>query len=861
MRFSLHFLSILAILHSRLTAHRCWTIIADLHHSIQLRLRNAGFCLVLPSRVLKIHLADTGEPLRPELEAVFFPRDPPREYRVLRWRSGRSRRSLKDDPTNSSISLQLPIGDSKVDLILEKVNLAIPDLKLSFDDSSGKEEEEEEVRVPQDCFYSGGTSTSWAVISTCSGLIGVVEQGGHPYHVEEVGPREQPSSRRHRRAALDSLVVVYPLTEHLGREAALPPAIPDFDEDSEFEVSDDTIASLDNPSTSFPFESSTSPEGRGHRVRRQTVKDPYTVELAVFVDRTLYSYVKKRYPTDGVSNKVVEIVMTLVNAVHRLYADASLKGVNIAMLVKRVEVLGSGKPSQNKGDIYKYLKQFCRWQSQKNPRDTSKGWDHALLLSGHDLWSKKPSDKSIVGLAFVGGMCSSSFSCTINEGTSFAAAYIIAHEMGHSLNMKHDGGLETWKCKKNKFIMSPVMASGATTWSSCSKNSLVSFLSTKGSCLTPTSTHIPNTDEKNHNGPAPGKRFDAHDQCYYMYGKGWQHFSNSQSPFDDVCREIWCRKGRLLRTPSASALDGTSCGNSKVCKRGTCVKAKKTAKRIEKEKTRSGRQVEKETKIVKTGNDNKSLQKTRFKRMKIETGEMKKGKLNKEKKGKKKQNKSGEKRTRGKLKNVTKGKGANPKKIKFKNKENKARKLKVTKKKGKPKSKAKKEIKKKYKSKKNKLTANNEITSVKLKKKIKEIKKPEKIRRIETPTQIIIKERLKFVEGKGWKIRIMRIKKTKGMIKKSQKKKKGKQNKCKSKNSKCKKVKSKKKKNKNKSSKKGRKESKVPGINNPGGNTIGSPSVGGHGRCEPQKLRCATAGNVPKPSLLTEKTALKMREL
>lgn len=35
------------------------------------------------------------------------------------------------------------------------------------------------------------------------------------------------------------------------------------------------------------------------------------------------------------------------------------------------------------------------------------------------------------GLAWVNGMCKPAYSCTLNEGKSFEAAFVIAHEMGH----------------------------------------------------------------------------------------------------------------------------------------------------------------------------------------------------------------------------------------------------------------------------------------------------------------------------------------------------------------------------------------------------------------------------------------------
>ncbi|KAK3850094.1 hypothetical protein Pcinc_043182 [Petrolisthes cinctipes] len=358
---------------------------------------------------------------------------------------------------------------------------------------------------------------------------------------------------RRRRAVLSAspLVVVFALTSHLGPEPALPPVVPDVPPwfpDSRTSPEDplappeDPLAPPEDPIVPPEDPSSTITTRSVRRSRRRVTSDgPYTVELAVFMDQKLYTYIKNRYPNHNQDERALQIVMTLVNAVSRLYNDASLGKVRLKMLVKKVEVLGNGKVSQGKGDIYKYLKNFCMYQVLNNPGGRT-GWDHALMLSGRDLWNKDPSKNSTVGLAYVGGMCSPAYSCTVNEATSFSAAYIIAHELGHNLNMVHDGQGEAFSCASDKFIMAPVMASGATTWSSCSKRSLSRFLQVKGECLTVDKTNSATPGVGTHEGPAPGQRFDADAQCHYMYGSGWNHFSNSQAPFNNVCREIWCRK-------------------------------------------------------------------------------------------------------------------------------------------------------------------------------------------------------------------------------------------------------------------------------------------------------------------------------
>ena len=95
-----------------------------------------------------------------------------------------------------------------------------------------------------------------------------------------------------------------------------------------------------------------------------------------------------------------------------------------------------------------YFNLFCyfiifQWQSDENHlQDRSLHWDHALLLTGLDLESKTTDGKvsnKIVGLAPVSGMCDPKTSCTVSEGNHFESVFVIAHEFGHNLGMKHDG--------------------------------------------------------------------------------------------------------------------------------------------------------------------------------------------------------------------------------------------------------------------------------------------------------------------------------------------------------------------------------------------------------------------------------------
>ena len=102
------------------------------------------------------------------------------------------------------------------------------------------------------------------------------------------------------------------------------------------------------------------------------------------------------------------------------------------------------------------------------------------MLTGLDLYDGQPKHNSVIGLAWVSGMCHPEYSCTINEGNNFESVYVIAHEMGHNLGMNHDGETSSGNtCDPNTNLMSPVLGPGKVTWSSCSNQEINDFLSNR----------------------------------------------------------------------------------------------------------------------------------------------------------------------------------------------------------------------------------------------------------------------------------------------------------------------------------------------------------------------------------------------
>ncbi|XP_059477396.1 A disintegrin and metalloproteinase with thrombospondin motifs adt-1-like [Neocloeon triangulifer] len=319
--------------------------------------------------------------------------------------------------------------------------------------------------------------------------------------------------------------------------------------------------------------------GRRRSGRGVLHQGPLFVELAVFVDRDLFRHMAVNFPRDT-EREVTRVVLAMVNAVQLLYQDASL-GRAVTFVLKRLEVLHAEPAGLTRShDIDRFLSSFCKWQRLENPPLDADPlhWDHAVLLTGLDLYvqlgapanSKTPAKLSsqVVGLAPVGGMCSRASSCTVNEGRHFESVYVVAHEIGHNLGMRHDGPMSDNECDPGSFIMSPTLGSGKITWSQCSRRYLDAFLETEqASCLWDRSVPEPALDHAA-GGLLPGERFSADHQCMLKYGSGSVHARTQ--PLDDVCRDLHCQRDRYTWT-SHPALEGTTCGLHMWCRSGRCV--------------------------------------------------------------------------------------------------------------------------------------------------------------------------------------------------------------------------------------------------------------------------------------------------
>ncbi|XP_068241171.1 A disintegrin and metalloproteinase with thrombospondin motifs 20-like [Palaemon carinicauda] len=329
-----------------------------------------------------------------------------------------------------------------------------------------------------------------------------------------------------------------------------------------------------------------------------------TIELAVFCDDVLYSNFPQKLK-DSKSTRLFDYILTLVNAIQGIYHQEELQGYVLDLLIVKLDIQTSPNqgPRKSGGDIGAYLSSFCDWQKARNPsgEETPEHWDHAIMLSGLDLHSS--GNPSVIGLAWVSGMCRPSISCTMNEGRSFMAVYVVAHEMGHNLGMNHDGHGEASGCNSGKYIMSPSVGPGKTTWSQCSIEvihkflrlskyfNLINYIPRRSTCLddgaearaelrVDTST-LPFSEAqlisaKGVHSPlppflkalrdrTPGHRFTLTEQCQAMHGRDYFPALTKI----DLCEYLYCTNG-VLTKPAHPALEGSPCGPHRICLGGKC---------------------------------------------------------------------------------------------------------------------------------------------------------------------------------------------------------------------------------------------------------------------------------------------------
>ncbi|XP_050422560.1 A disintegrin and metalloproteinase with thrombospondin motifs adt-2-like [Adelges cooleyi] len=317
------------------------------------------------------------------------------------------------------------------------------------------------------------------------------------------------------------------------------------------------------------------------------------LETALFFDESAYKTFSPYFKHDD--EQLVDMILAYVNAVQALYHHPSL-GQRLDIVMTKLEIFKKQPVDlpHHDGERNLLLDSFCSFNKKYRKNDQ---WDIGLYISGLDFYSIENGQwtGSTMGLATVGGVCSEKYSCIIAEfgstnvlgkpypSAGFTSVYILAHEIGHSLGMHHDGSSNN--CPTEGFIMSPSRGmTGELLWSDCSAQVASSFH--KLDCLFKTNKHRSGELVKLDHGKyadKPGQAWDAKKQCELLLLDSDAKVKNtettspgsSKTQSEDVCENLQCETpNRLGYYFAGPALEGTTCGPNSWCVAGKCVKGK-----------------------------------------------------------------------------------------------------------------------------------------------------------------------------------------------------------------------------------------------------------------------------------------------
>ncbi|KAM7295476.1 putative thrombospondin-like protein [Ixodes scapularis] len=415
------------------------------------------------------------------------------------------------------------------------------------------------------CYYAGhvlGQRDSRAVVSLCDGMTGYIQTATQGLlTIEPVrrddGVRDKDGSR----------------SPHL---LTLHQVGPDVDAAPSFPASSRNATTGATwrgaiESNEIPWQGLRRPP-RSRRRRKRSYSLEQHVEVLVAADSKMARYHGKN---------LKHYILTLMAAVAHIYKDPSIGNLLDIAVVKLIFMEEEEDNEIISPSASSTLKNFCRWQQKHNHLDDSHPYHHdtAILLTREDL-CRLPKTCDTLGLAQSGMICDPHSSCSIVEDNGLSAAFTIAHELGHVLNIPHD---DDQKCSKYRAASQPlhVMArmldynSRPWSWSECSRHYITTFLDAGyGQCLrdSPAENLLLPEDvaPSSRASTQPGELFDMDRQCELVFGRGAKI-----CPYMPVCKRLWCTVHSNLqggcRTQHMPWADGTTCGKRHWCQKGECV--------------------------------------------------------------------------------------------------------------------------------------------------------------------------------------------------------------------------------------------------------------------------------------------------
>lgn len=278
------------------------------------------------------------------------------------------------------------------------------------------------------CYYKGrlqNVKNSWAALSTCNGLSGVIFDGHELHYIQPI-PKAENGHYIYKHSDLK------PSNWTCGYQNAKNP--------------------LSSSSNSFS-------SMLKKRFRRNVeIRGPYNsnsqsryVELVLVNDNKLFKDMKEDY------NAVIARSKDIANIANALYASLNIFIALVGVVVwTEFDLINLS----NDGDTT--LTNFLYYRRERLVQDHPN--DNAQLITGISFTG------GVVGKALKGPICTYEYSGGVNMDHNPVVGLVattVAHELGHNFGMEHDD--DDCECPEEKCIMAPASShTSPTHWSSCS---------------------------------------------------------------------------------------------------------------------------------------------------------------------------------------------------------------------------------------------------------------------------------------------------------------------------------------------------------------------------------------------------------
>ncbi|XP_007528504.2 disintegrin and metalloproteinase domain-containing protein 21 [Erinaceus europaeus] len=294
---------------------------------------------------------------------------------------------------------------------------------------------QDQPAVPADCYYHGyveGRSNSLVALSTCfGGFQGMLQISGLAYEIE---PLRNSTTFEH---------LVYKLNINGTQLPSMRCGLAKETAYQQFKSGETEKSTLKQNSTEMWWAHS------------------WFLELVVVVDNGFFMSSQSNF------SKVQEDVFFIVNVVDSIYQQ-----LDTYVILIGIEIWNHGNVFLMTS-IEQVLEDFSRW---KQASLSQLQYDTAHIFIKNSLIN-------VLGIAYVAGICHPPIDCGVNnfQGDPLSLfALTVAHELGHTLGMRHDE--EFCVCKQNDCIMNAIRMP-AEGFTNCSYADFAKTALNQGSCL------------------------------------------------------------------------------------------------------------------------------------------------------------------------------------------------------------------------------------------------------------------------------------------------------------------------------------------------------------------------------------------